>query len=325
VHVIGLHNTVFEGDNTVYLLGDSGYGPLTLVDAGFDDPEIRAQLETGLAAAGASVADIDQVLLTHYHGDHSGLAGWIQRESGATVRCHAADRPLAGGDADAYRELRSEQESRFEKWGMPASAREELRTVLDTEMDLNAGTVDVDPVTDGEMIRAGGRELRAIHLPGHTAGHVGYASAEGEDLFVGDVLLPEYTPNVGGADVRLDGALVAYLDSLERIVQLAPGTAWPGHRDRINDPVGRARVIAAHHRERTENVLDVLRTHGPLTAWDVSHRLFGDLSGIHILHGPGEADAHLAHLDAHGIVSNDGGVYRLRDTDPDLDPLFPDL
>ncbi|ELK55128.1 putative metallo-beta-lactamase family hydrolase, partial [Haloferax sp. BAB-2207] len=81
--------------------------------------------------------------------------------------------------------------------------------------------------------------------------------------------------------------------------------------------------IAEHHRERTERVVSVLDDHGPADAWTVSARLFGDLEAIHILHGPGEAFAHLDHLVAEGVVAppDDGGRYELLDADPDFDEL----
>jgi len=55
----------------------------------------------------------------------------------------------------------------------------------------------------------------------------------------------------------------------------------------------------------------------------VSAQLFGSLSGIHILHGPGEAYAHLAHLQAGGIVTETDGVYALSESDPSIEALFP--
>ncbi|WP_144926206.1 MBL fold metallo-hydrolase [Halorubrum salsamenti] len=327
---IGLKNTVFEGSNTVYLLGADGTGPLTLVDAGFDAPDIRDQLAAGIEATGHAVADVDQILLTHYHGDHAGLAGWVQAESGASIRIHEADAPVAAPDEAAYRDLRDRQEAAFEAWGMPEAKREAVRVVLDEEMDLAAGDPEIEPIADSETVRAGPYDLTALHLPGHTAGHVGYHAADEGALWSGDALLPRYTPNVGGADVRLDGALAAYLGSLERIVDVSPEIAWPGHRDRIDDPVGRAREIVEHHRERTRRVIRVLRERGPANAWAVSHELFGELEAIHILHGPGEASAHLEHLTDHGIAErNDDGTYALVDPasgdDLDLDDLFPDV
>ncbi len=327
MQAIALENTVFEGANTVYLLGTDGNGPLTLVDVGFDDPDIRNQLVAGIEAAGYAVADVDQVLLTHYHGDHSGLAGWVQEQSGATVRIHEADAPVVTAAEAGSRELRAKQEAAFDAWGMPESKRTAVRTVLEEETALSTEPPSVEPIADGETVKAGSFDLTAHHLPGHTTGHVGYLAADEGSFWSGDVLLPRYTPNVGGADVRLDGALAAYLESLERIVDIAPTVAWPGHRDPIEEPAARAREIIEHHRERTRRVLNVLREDGPADAWSVSHELFGELEAIHILHGPGEASAHLEHLAANGVVEHrDDGTYALAAAstgDPDLDEFFP--
>lgn len=327
---IGLKNTVFEGSNTVYLLGGNETGPLTLVDTGFDAPDIRDQLTAGIAAAGHAVADIDQILLTHYHGDHAGLASWVQAQSGATIRIHEADASVAAPDEATYRDLRDRQEAAFEAWGMPETKREAVRVVLDDEANLTTGDPEIEPIADGEAVKAGPYDLTAVHLPGHTAGHVGYHAVGEGALWSGDALLPRYTPNVGGADVRLDGALAAYLESLEHIVEIAPEIAWPGHRDRIDDPAGRAREIVEHHRERTQRVIRVLREQGPATVWGVSHELFGELEEIHILHGPGEASAHLEHLTDHGVTEcNEDGTYSLVDPvsggNPDINDLFPDV
>ena len=59
--------------------------PLTLVDPGPNTPESRVALEEGLRAAGRRLEDIEQVLLTHQHHDHVGLAAWVRERSGASV------------------------------------------------------------------------------------------------------------------------------------------------------------------------------------------------------------------------------------------------
>jgi glyoxylase-like metal-dependent hydrolase (beta-lactamase superfamily II) len=319
---IRLENTVFEGLNNAYVFGADSNAP-TLVDTGVATPATREQLERGLADCGVAVADIDQILLTHWHSDHAGLAGALQRESGATVRAHAADAPLIAREDGVWESMNERQRELLDEWGMPAEPRTELLSYLDGQTQGAPPTVE--PFADGERFETPEGTLEALHLPGHAAGLTGYAldGADGRELLSGDALLPHYTPNVGGADVRVERPLANYLDTLERIVNGQFVRAWPGHRDPIDDPAGRARDIITHHRERTANVLDVLSEHGPATAWTVSAHLFGDLSAVHILHGPGEAYAHLAHLAAHGIAERTTDGYRLLEPDPDLDELFP--
>ncbi|MFC7136768.1 MBL fold metallo-hydrolase [Halobaculum litoreum] len=322
MHRIRLDNTVFEGLNNVYVLDD---GPeLVLIDAGVALPEVHEQLTEELAALGHDVADVDRVLLTHWHSDHAGLAGAIQSASGATIHVHEADAPLVAGDEASLLEERDLQAEKFREWGMPDDRREELSEFLGDHMDLGGEPCEATPFVDGDRFEVNGRTLEAVHLPGHAAGLTAFHDAGADEAFVGDAILPKYTPNVGGADVRVDDPLGSYVASLLALIDLDPGVAWPGHRDRIDDPAGRAATILRHHVERTRNVVDVLRREGPSTPWAVSAALFGDLHGIHVLHGPGEAYAHLDHLADHGVAERDGTRYALVDDDPDVASLFPD-
>jgi len=309
---ISLSNRSFEGNNNAYLFAD---GPETvLVDTGDRLPGTREQLEAELGEHGTSMADIDRVLLTHWHGDHRGLAGAIQAESGATVHVHSADAPLVAGDPDAWEAMSDRQEQYFEQWGMPEPKRELLRGVLDS-VAWRENPPTVHSFEDGETFAVNGRRLTAVHAPGHTAGLCMFRTTEeGEDVVLaGDALLPKYTPNVGGADIRVERPLEQYLDTLRSTAAAAYDRAWPGHRDPIDDPTARAEFITDHHEERAWRVLDALRRHGPADAWTVSADLFGDLEHIHILHGPGEACAHLSHLEREGTVRREGTEYSLAD------------
>lgn len=332
VQRIQLGNTVFEGANNVYLFDGE---TTALVDTGVSLPSVREELKAGLAESGLSFDDVDEILLTHWHPDHAGLAGEIQAASGATVRIHEADAPLIDGSERSLLEDPSAQRAQFDAWGMPEADREALRSFLDGVMDdLRGEPVDTAPLSDGDVFDANGTRLEAVHLPGHTAGSVAFEfestdrvgeSADGRnrEAFVGDVILPEYTPNVGGADTRVEDPLGTYVDSLVSTIDRGWRRAWPGHRHPIDDPAARAATILEHHRLRTRRVVDALRDRGPSTAWDVSARLFGDLETIHILHGPGEASAHLEHLRRTGVVERDGTRYALLESSPDVDALFP--
>jgi len=320
---IRLENTVFEGLNNVYVLQGE---ETVLVDTGVATEPTREGLAEELAALGLDYGDVDRIFLTHWHYDHAGLAGHIQQAGGATVHVHEADTPLVAGDDESLIEERTLQQEKFEDWQIPDGPREELMEFLQGHADLRGDDVDVTPFTDGDRFAVNGLEIEAVHLPGHSAGLTAFAvEREGErQAFVGDAILPKYTPNVGGADVRVEAPLANYVESLVEVVDCDWDRAHPGHRDRIDDPAGRAREILHHHRERTEKVLEVLDRHGACDAWTVSHHLFGELETIHILHGPGEAYAHLDHLKRHGIVKREATDYRLVVEDPDVDELFPE-
>lgn len=320
MHAIALGNEEFEGRNNAYLLDGE---PVTLLDTGIATDRTREQLRDGLSEYGHGFADIEQVVLTHFHPDHAGLAGEIQRESDATVYAHADDAPLIEGDEAALAAMDERRRELFGQWGMPDAEREELLDFLDSHAAIAGEPAEVTEIEGGDRIETGERSLKTLHTPGHAAGLCcfEFPSRDGAEAFVGDTILPVYTPNVGGADVRVEEPLKKYLDSLRTLVERDFERAWPGHRDVIEEPTERARYIIDHHRERTERVLSVLES-GPADAWTVSAELFGDLEGIHVMHGPGEAFAHLDHLERAGHVERSGKEYTLV-SEPDLETLIP--
>jgi hydroxyacylglutathione hydrolase len=320
---VPLSNFAFEGQNNCYVLGTEADATTTLVDTGDAYPSTEEHLREELDSLGLEFADVEQVLLTHWHEDHAGLAGTIQDESGAVVRVHEADAAIVSGDERSEEAMRGEMEARLLEWGVPEGPREELLDVLEAS-DARGNPPNVEPFSGGERFDLGPVTLEAVHLPGHTEGLSGFAfeSPRGRELFSGDALLPYYTPNVGGADTRVEAPLAKYLETLSHIVETGYARAWPGHRGAIIDPPGRAADVIAHHLERTRRIVDYLAG-GPADPWTVSAHLFGDLESIHILHGPGESFAHLDHLAAAGLVERSGGEYALAVSDPGVEGLFP--
>ncbi|MFP8953964.1 MBL fold metallo-hydrolase [Natrialbaceae archaeon A-arb3/5] len=322
---ITLGNEEFEGNNNAYVLADGD--DLALVDTGVATPDCRTELREELAERGYEFADVNDIVLTHFHPDHAGLAGEIQAAGDASVYVHEADAPLVAQDPEAFEAFETRRRESLERWGVPEEPTAELLSFLEAATEIQGEPADVTPITDGTELAVGGRRLETVHAPGHAAGLCAFELADGAEAgteaLVGDAILPVYTPNVGGADIRVERPLEKYLATLQRLVDREYERVWPGHRDPIDAPAERARTIADHHRERTANVLDVLAEDGPADPWTVSAKLFGDLSGIHILHGPGEAYAHLDHLRHEDVVAVEDGEYRLVDPSVELDDVIP--
>lgn len=322
---VSLENVDLEGANNAYLL--DAEERTVLVDTGESARE--QTLRTALEDEGVAFADVDEVFLTHWHPDHSGLAGTIQAAGGATVRIHERDAPLATRETDAWRAFSESQQSRLEAWGVPESKRQQLLAHREqADIEEHAPPSSVTTFTDGETFTVGDHLLTVVHTPGHTAGSVCLAledtttEGSGGDVVTGDTLLPKYTPNVGGTDIRLEQPLDEYLTSLSTLAAADYDRGWPGHREPIADPSARAREIIAHHEQRAGQILAILDRIGPADVWSICTELFGELERFHILVGAGEAYAHLAHLAAQGDVEHVDGTYRLVDevrTDIDSD------
>ncbi len=312
---IPLSNNEFEGNNNSYLYREKS---TILIDTGISLPDTEEKLRESLSEYGVDFSDIDAILLTHWHGDHVGLAGTIQDESGAEVYIGDLDAPLLSEDEDVWLEMREIRTQRLEQWGMPTDKKDELNMFLDSGLDIMGKSPELNTVNDGDVLSFGDLEFSAHHTPGHTDGHISYSvHRNGEDeIHTGDALLPVYTPNVGGADLRVEKPLDKYLDTLEWISNSRYSVAYPGHRDPIKNPQGRAREIIEHHRDRAVKIIDILRDSEPLTAWEIGHELFGELESIHIMHGPGESYAHLDHMErndiVNGIQSSEGSAIRYK-------------
>ena len=93
-------------------------------------------------------------------------------------------------------------------------------------------------------------------------------------LVSADHLLGRISPTVGLWPASRPDPLGDFLDSLERTIELAPELALPGHGDPIDDPVGRAHELIAHHHERLAFAESAL-TDVPRTGYEVSFDLFG--------------------------------------------------
>jgi glyoxylase-like metal-dependent hydrolase (beta-lactamase superfamily II) len=167
---IGAYNGFLDSDGNVvlnfgcFLLRDAG--TTLLVDTGWG-PEFNGRLLDELAEAGVAPAEVDFVLFTHLHGDHT---GWnLDRATGKPVFGNA--RYLVPGADWAHYSTRDPQ---------PASFTRDVLPLLD------AGVMEL---VDGERTITPG--ITAVPTPGHTPGHTSATVVSGGDrgYILGDVVI----------------------------------------------------------------------------------------------------------------------------------------
>jgi glyoxylase-like metal-dependent hydrolase (beta-lactamase superfamily II) len=243
-----------------YLLpGDDG---AMLVDTGIGLPDAQ---EVWAAALGGD--EVARIFVTHFHPDHVGAAADVHELTRAPVYQGALDYAqceLVWGNP-AWPERIAEW---FVTHGVPTEITEELIGSGDAYRPFIRFQRDPVLVDDGD--RLDGWEL--VAAPGHADGQL--CLLKGGILASADHLLGRISPTVGLWPASRPDPLGDFLESLERTIELAPTLALPGHGEPIEDPVGRARELIAHHHERlafTESLL----TAEPHNAYDVSLELFG--------------------------------------------------
>lgn len=272
----------------------------------------KGELGTKLARLDITLDEVDEVLLTHWHPDHAGLASTLYREAGSVVYVHKDDVSLVRRGPDAWERLHARQRECLRVWGVPSDERETAMCLLEDERD-RPEVPDPSPFSGGFEVTNGETTYRAVHTPGHTAGSTSFAVDCGDDslLFTGDALLPGYTPNLGGSDLRVTEPLKQYLRTLVEMHSTAYDRVYPGHGPPISDPNARILETIDHHESRAWRVLTTLDRRKVTTVWNLSEGLFGSLSGYHAYIGPAEVAVHLDHLTTLGLVERTDNGYRL--------------
>jgi glyoxylase-like metal-dependent hydrolase (beta-lactamase superfamily II) len=239
-------------------------GSWTVVDTGLGLPGAEERWAPILAELDGP---LERIVVTHFHPDHVGDSAPLAELSGAAVFQSRVDHvqcTRVWGDGRSPQRLARHMLAH----GMPEAEVEEARRDSDGLVRLVNPAADPQPLEPGDEIAG----WEVVHLPGHADGHLGLLR-RGE-LIAGDALLAEISPNVGLYPEARPDPLGDYLRSLERIVEFAPTVAFAGHGPPIADPVGRARELQDHHRERLDVALSALGD-GPRTAYEVSLVVFG--------------------------------------------------
>lgn len=286
----------------------------TLVDPGPDSDEAWATLLEALEERELAPSDIEQVLVTHPHPDHFGIAHRF-REAGARVLTSPTS-------ADIIRDFpaRLDHEQAyfldfFERCGM---ARETARTVtkLPEAFLAHATSVGTDRrIEANDVVTVDDERVTVDTVAGHAPGELIFDfDDEGErTAIVGDNVLADITPNPflqppPDPDEPRPRVLPSYNESLARLRTEPYDRFLTGHRDPISKPGTRIDAILSEHHERTENVADLVD--GPTTPVDVMDGLFSDLPATEQFAGMSEAVGHLDVLEANERVRKreQGGV-----------------
>jgi glyoxylase-like metal-dependent hydrolase (beta-lactamase superfamily II) len=146
---------------------------LTLVDSGLTGQE--GTIEKAIVESGRVPSDLQHILITHHHSDHTGSLAALVKTTGARTYVHALDAPITSGAAPVAGPNRRVLLGRI------------LGPLIMRLQPSRMPEVAIDhEVTDGEDLPVAGG-MRAVHTPGHTAGHVSYLWPEnGGVLFAGD-------------------------------------------------------------------------------------------------------------------------------------------
>jgi glyoxylase-like metal-dependent hydrolase (beta-lactamase superfamily II) len=252
--------------------------PLTLIDTGPRSDEALTALEASLRKEDLRVEDIELVIPTHHHLDHTGLIATIVARSGARVA--ALDRAAEYGAHYAQRSAADRSFSRelMRHHGVPESVIESGEGFWDYIRDTSEAYRTDVVLADRDVIAAGGRDLRIVARPGHSTTDALFVDERSGTAFVGDHLLAGISSNAEIVPVAeptgsRPQARTQYLASLERTASMPLALLLTGHGDAVADHRGLVRRRFAEHRRRCQRILAVLEE-GPLNAYGIAKHLW---------------------------------------------------
>lgn len=253
-------------DLNVYVVVSEGEA--LFIDTGFRKEECRKPLLEGIEKLGIPWDHIS-LFITHMHSDHAGQIDLFTNH-GCPAYMNAADfswlkRALNGTGISLISE-------RLLKNGFPQKELDEANKMNPMYTYAPAADLKLNPVTDGSLIKVGRISARVIQTSGHTPGHSCLYLEDYGILFSGDHILYDITPNICmWTDVA--DSLGDYIYNLIKIDKLPFSTAYPAHRELHDDPHGRIREILHHHKERLNEVQELVAEQPGNTCYEIGSRM----------------------------------------------------
>lgn len=289
-----------------WMLGEAG--SRVLIDAGINRPPVRQHWLSQFAEGpeGSLSSGPEQVLITHFHPDHTGLAGWFagagSRMLGSAVEV-SMSRTLRAMDDRHYGEL-------YANWyaenGLPDTTVERVRHVGNSYRQVIEAVPDDSRwqfLRAGQSIDLAGETWQVLIGRGHAPDMLMLFRPRDHVLIAADQILPSISPNVSAMPHLPDrNPLQSFLDSLNELKALPEDTlVLPSHGVPFRGLHKRIAMLESHHESRLSEVLGACDR--PVTAYDLFGVMFNrELDAQQTSFALGESLAHLVHLEQQGLL-----------------------
>ncbi|MGY4801463.1 MBL fold metallo-hydrolase [Roseomonas sp. KE0001] len=276
---------------------DDGEGVLA-VDAGART-EDSVPLWTRILDEGLAGRPLTRLLVTHFHPDHVGFAGWLCERHDVPLLMPRTEYLMARFlSLDTDEGMTARQLAFAAAAGCPPAHLD----FLAGRGPLYARAVTALPrcyrrIAQGDVLTIGGRAWHVHTGGGHAPEMAALHCPELGVLISADQILPRITPYVGvGAAEPLADPLEDFLASNERLRALPAETlVLPSHGEPFTGLHARIDALAAHHAERLETLAAGLAA--PLTTFEAARILFPRVTeDRQIGFAVGETLAHLNRL-----------------------------
>ncbi|PJZ57495.1 MBL fold metallo-hydrolase [Leptospira barantonii] len=243
----------FYSPNNIYILPD---GEPTIIDSGYI--ENLGLLQKALKTIGLSLSKIKHIIYTHNHLDHMSAALTLRYYTDAKLYAMTGMAAEIGNYVEFVQVFQRAMRRLVYKGHHDNTTRATELKRVDTGIfefhDALENSERVDPYLDfdvelveGDVIKAGGREIGILHTPGHNRWHLTPYILGEKIYFTGDLVLQ----NISSIYAEIDGNLYDYHQSLDRLSKLPIRRLLPAHGPEPDDPQRAIKLLS-----KTLNLLE---------------------------------------------------------------------
>jgi glyoxylase-like metal-dependent hydrolase (beta-lactamase superfamily II) len=259
----------------IYLIEDrQGW---TLLDTGLGDLKTQHAWEE-LLAGPLKGRPIERIIVTHFHPDHVGSAGWLLKRldvplyMSATEYLMSLNMHLDPGalEAEHYRNF-------YRSHGLDPATTQNVVTKGHEYLRIVSGLPKTyRRLVAGDVLSVGGRQFEVLTGGGHSPEQIMLLNRTEKIFFAADQVLAKITPNVSVAAVDPEGdPLGIYLRSLRALKDTIGEDVLvlPGHQLPFRGLGARASQLERHHLLRCEAIARACRT-APRSAAELIPHIF---------------------------------------------------
>jgi glyoxylase-like metal-dependent hydrolase (beta-lactamase superfamily II) len=241
----------------VYLIRD--HEGWVAVDTGVADDASRAAWDA-LLAGPLRGAGLSGLVVTHYHPDHVGLAGWLTARFG--IPLHMPRTEFLFSAAITHRALGTHPEF-YESHGLAADAVDRVTGKGQGYLRMTTGLPGhFRRLAHGGRLPIGGRVFEVLTGGGHAPEQAMLYCAEDRIFLSADQVLTRISPNISTEAMEPEAnPLGEFLASLAHLQAAIPADVLvlPGHHLPFTGLHARAAELAAHHAGRCALIAEACR------------------------------------------------------------------